>query len=110
MAQIQTAYALVDWHNLEGYFDFRFSTNPRKYLPDAILRLQRQVSRALQSLGGGERYRVTTRIYHGWHRDRDTMPIRRDFEAFANDASMARRFAGVSFTPGFQFGNELICY
>ena len=107
--RIRTAYALVDWHNLEGYFDFKFASNPRKHLPDAILRLQQQVSKALTAGGSGERYRVITRIYHGWHQEREAMPIRRDFELFATDERMARRFSNVSFTAGFQFGNELVC-
>lgn len=106
---IRTAYALVDWHNLEGYFDFKFSSNPRKYLPDAILQLQQQVTRALNATGAGERFRVTLRMYHGWHHERDAMPIRRDFEMFANDTQFARRFSNVSFNAGFQFGNELLC-
>ncbi len=106
---IRIAYALVDWHNLEGYFDFKFSANPRRHLPDAILRLQQQVSRVLSAAGSGDRFRVTLRLYHGWHQDREAMPIRRDFELFATDSSFARRFSNVSFNPGFQFGNELLC-
>lgn len=107
--KIRTAYALVDWHNLEDYFDFKFSANPRKYLPDAILKLQQQISRALNVAGSGDRFRVTLRIYHGWHQEREAMPIRRDFEMFANDTISARRFSNISFNAGFQFGNELLC-
>lgn len=107
--RIRTAYALVDWHNLEGYFNFKFSTNPRKHLPNAILLLQQQLSRVLGSAGSGERFRVTIRIYHGWHQEREPMPIRRDFEMFAHDVNFARRFSNISFNAGFQFGNELIC-
>ena len=106
---IRTAYALVDWHNLEGYFDFKFSTNPRRYLPDAILRLQQQISRALNATGSGDRFRVTLRLYHGWHQEREAMPIRCDFEMFAADINFARRFSNISFNAGFQFGNELLC-
>jgi len=106
---IRTAYALVDWHNLEGYLDFKFSANPRKHLPDAILRLQRQVSKVLTTAGSGDRFRVTLRLYHGWHQERDATPIRRDFELFANEPQFARRFSNISFNAGFQFGNELLC-
>jgi hypothetical protein len=107
--KILKAYALVDWHNLEGYLDFKFSSNPRKHLPDAILRLQQQIAGAINAGSSAERFRVTLRIYHGWHQDREAMPIRRDFELFANDTNMARRFSNISFSAGFQFGNELLC-
>lgn len=108
-SSIRTAYALVDWHNLTGYPNIVYGQNPRREIPSVILRLQEQVARALTSLGGGHKYRVITRIYHGWHRDRDPMPVRRDFELYAADGSIARRLANVVFGSGFQFGNELLC-
>lgn len=107
--RIRPAYALVDWHNFEGYLEFKFSANPRKYLPQTILRLQQQVSRILSVVGSGDRYRVTLRIYHGWHQEREPTQIRRDFEIFANDTNFARRFSNIAFNAGFQFGNELVC-
>ena len=108
-SSIKTAYALVDWHNLTGYPNIVYGPNPRREIPSVILRLQEQVARALTIHGSGQRYRVITRIYHGWHRDRDPMPVRRDFELYAADGSIARRLANVVFGSGFQFGNELLC-
>ena len=90
-SKISIAFALIDWHNLEGYPGFPAAKNPRSQLPDAILRLQEQVAKALVARSlPGERFRVTLRLYHGWHRERESMPIRRDFELFATDESMAR--------------------
>lgn len=108
-SSIKTAYALVDWHNLTGYPKIAYGRDPRREIPAVILRLQEQVARVLAAMSHGRRYRVITRIYHGWHRDRDPMPVRRDFEMYANDSSMARRFGNVVFGSGFQFGNELLC-
>jgi hypothetical protein len=73
-----------------------------------MLRLQQQIARVL-ALEGGAKHRVTLRIYHGWHANRDPTPVRRDFELLAHDTSLARRISNVSFAPGFQFGNELTC-
>lgn len=108
-SNIKTAYALVDWHNLTGYPNVVYGADPRREIPSAILRLQEQVARALNALEPGEKFRVITRIYHGWHREREEMPVRRDFELFANDRTMARRLTNIVFSAGFQFGNELLC-
>lgn len=67
------------------------------------------IARLLTRRDSTARYRVVTRVYHGWHEGRDVTPIRRLFESFATDPSFARRIATVSFLPGFQFGNELAC-
>lgn len=108
-SSMKVAYALVDWHNLTGYPKIAYGLDPRREIPSVILRLQEQVARALNTLGGGQRFRVITRIYHGWHRERDPMPVRRDFELYADDTSFARRLTNVVFSSGFQFGNELLC-
>jgi uncharacterized LabA/DUF88 family protein len=109
-AAIQSVYALVDWHNVQGYIEPSFHANPRNHLPNALLRIQQEVAALLQrTTFGTVRYRVTLRLYHGWHRGREATPARRDFEALASDQSLARRFSSVSFTRGFQFGNELVC-
>lgn len=108
-SSIRTAYALVDWHNLTGYPNISYGQNPRREIPSVLLQLQEQIARALTIFGAGQKYRVITRIYHGWHRERDAMPVRRDFESYAADASIARRLANVVFGSTIQFGNELLC-
>lgn len=109
-AHIRTAYALVDWHNLTGYPSITYGKDPRREIPSVILKLQEQVARALTAFGSGHKYRVITRIYHGWHREHEPMPVRRDFESYATDASTARRLANVVFGSSIQFGNELLCH
>src|SRR5437870_4579806 len=107
---IKLAYALIDWHNVQGYVNPKFESHPRYRLADALLRIQQQVALALaHSRFAAGKFRVTLRIYHGWHQARDPMPVRREFEALATDEGLARRFSNVSFTRGFQFGNELAC-
>lgn len=109
-ATIKLAYALVDWHNVQDLVAPHFARSPRKSIPSAIFEIQRQVALALRSLNGGaNKYRVLLRLYHGWHKERDQTPLRRDFEQFASDPSMARRIANTSFAKGYQFGNELLC-
>lgn len=62
----------------------------------------------LTALDATKRYRVTMRMYYGWHSGREPTPVRRDFEQFSNDTELARTFSKVSFTKGFAFGNEPI--
>jgi hypothetical protein len=107
--EIRKAYALVDWHNVQERVAPRFQSHPRKHLPDAILKIQQRIADVLSGTGSAK-HRVTLRIYHGWHAQRVPTSIRRDFEPLENDTSLARRFSNVSFTPGFQFGNELSCH
>ena len=107
---IGTVYALVDWHNIEATVAPNFHSNPRRNLPDAILRIQQEIAKRLRYRPARHSgYRVTLRIYHGWHEERDPTPLRRDFECFCGDTSLARKIANISFTRGFQFGNELCC-
>ena len=101
-------YLFVDWHNAQHYVSPNFHKNPRRQLPDALLQIQQQTAKMLTTLNAAKRYRVTMRIYHGWHSDREPTPIRRDFEQFCNDTELARTFGKVSFTKGFDFGNEPI--
>lgn len=109
-ATFKSVYALVDWHNVQDFAVPSFAHAPRKNIPAAVFEIQRQVALALQSFGGGaDKYRVNLRIYHGWHKEREQTPLRRDFEMFASDPAMARRISNVSFVKGYQFGNELLC-
>jgi hypothetical protein len=103
------AYALIDWHNVQDILSPTFHNNPRRELPKALLRLQQQVASVLRSRDAAAAYRVTLRIYHGWHYQYDPTTARLDFETYSTDSTLARRFSGVSFTAGFQFGNELVC-
>lgn len=102
---IYPVYLLIDWHNATGYISPKFSKNPRKELPEALLKIQQQVANLLSSHDATQKYRVTMRIYHGWHRERAPMPIYRDFEQYSHNSDLARRFSKVSFVGGFQFGN-----
>lgn len=104
-----SVFALVDWHNCLRHISPTFRDNPARKLPDAILALQRAITRALIRIDGLSTHRVTLRLYHGWHRVREPTTDRRIFEAHATDPLSARRFQNVSFRPGFYFGNELTC-
>src|SRR5688500_135539 len=104
-----TAFALIDWHNVQRYFAPAFHTNPLRELRPAITHIQSALVTTLRHLGHSAGYRVTMRIYHGWHTGRERTQARRAFDDFARDASLARRIGAVSFAPGFQFGNELAC-
>lgn len=109
-SSIKTAYALVDWHNLTGYPNIAYGKDPRREIPTAVLRLQEQIARALTTLGDGQRFRVVMRIYHGWHKGRESMPVRLDFEHYAASNATARRIANVVFGQELQFGSDLLCH
>jgi len=70
---------------------------------------QEQIANLLRRRDPGESHRVTLRIYHGWHKNREMMPIRRAFEALNLIEAVERKISKVSFAPRFQFGNELVC-
>lgn len=106
---LKSVYALVDWHNAQRHLAPNFGADPVRSLPDALLRLQQALARLLVRLDSTSDYRVTLRIYHGWHSGFDATPVRRAFETHSNDPSLARRFTCVSFSAGFQFGNDLAC-
>ena len=108
VASFDRVYLFVDWHNAQHYVAPNFHKDPRRQLPDALLQIQQQTAKMLTALNAAKRYRVTMRIYHGWHSERNSTPIRRDFEQFSNDVELARTFSKVSFTKGFDFGNEPI--
>lgn len=105
----ERAFLFIDWHNAKGYISPNFDRHPRRELPDALLKMQQQTAKLLSKLDATKRFRVTMRIYHGWHEGRNPMPIRRDFELFSRDEMLARTFSKVSFGAGFEFGNEPIC-
>jgi hypothetical protein len=108
--EIKSVYALVDWHNVQGYGDPIFRQYSRRYLPNLLFKVQREISLVLQrTTSTKSKYRVVLRIYHGWHQGRNATPIRQDFESLSGDETLARRFSNVSFARGFQFGNELAC-
>ena len=45
---IGSVYALVDWHNIEATVAPNFHSNPRRNLPDAILRIQQEIAKRLR--------------------------------------------------------------
>lgn len=100
----------MDWNNIQARVDEKFLSNPRKNIPPLVLRIQQQVARLLTKVDSESRHRVSLRIYYGWHRERDPTPIRGEFERYRFDDNFARRISKVSFSAGFDFGNELCCY
>lgn len=110
MTAFRPASALIDWHNVQFRADKSFHSNPRKNIPSLILRIQQQVAKALVKIDSTVKYRVSLRIYHGWHDGREATPIRKEFERFRFSQSFARRIGNASFVAGFEFGNELSCY
>jgi hypothetical protein len=109
MKNISVAYALVDWRNVQRFLDPDFERDPRRKLPDLLLRIQQALAGLLAHRHAADSYRCTIRIYNGWHIEHEPNPTRRLFETFSIDQSLARRIGRVAFRPGFQFGNELAC-
>ena len=104
-----SVFALLDWHNVQRYFAPDFHSHPVRELSPALFKVQDALVQVLRNFGHPTGYRVTTRVYHGWHSSRERTPVRRAFETFERDTALARRFGSVSFSAGFQFGNELAC-
>lgn len=110
MSEIKYAQILVDWHNLQARIDEEFNKDPRRKIKPLVLRIQQQTAKVLTKSGGGKRFRASIRIYYGWHVKREATPFRREFERYRFDQDFARTIGLVSFTAGYEFGNELSCY
>lgn len=107
---IRHARVLIDWNNIQARVDEHFHRNPRANIPPLMLRIQQQIAQVLTRLDATVRHRASLRLYYGWHSRRDATPTRLDFERYRFDLSLARRISNVSFSAGFEFGNELCCY
>jgi hypothetical protein len=101
---------LVDWNNVQARILPEFHRNPSRFVPEIVLKVQQEVAALLFRVDAAAKFRVALRIYYGWHSKRDPTPARRLFERHQFDQSFARRFGNVSFSRGFEFGNELCCY
>jgi hypothetical protein len=54
-------------------------------------------------------YRVTLRLYHGWYRGRTKTDDRLEIERWLLRESVQRVLDTVSFTPGLEFNDMLLC-
>lgn len=106
---ITEVYTLVDWHNVQRFLCEDFHRFPERHLPQVLFAIQECVAKVLQRRDSSRYYRVTTRVYHGWHEGREATPVRRVFDKFEHDEASARRFSRVSFRRGFQYGDSLAC-
>lgn len=107
---INQAIVLIDWNNVQARLDANFHSNPRKRIKPLVLRIQQEIAHLLSNKTGGAKFRVSMRVYHGWHQDRIATQIRTDFEIYQVYEQLARTIGSVSFTLGYAFGNELCCY
>lgn len=110
MSKFRPARVLVDWHNVQSRIDPKFGSNPRKKIIPLLAQIQDEAARVLSLFGEGRSVRASMRIYNGWHSEREAVPVRLDFEMYRFDKRLARTIGSVSFTAGFEFGNELCCY
>lgn len=109
MVGIKKVCVLVDWHNVERVVIETHSVSPQRYIPQAILRIQDEVSALLTKRDSTVRYRALLRVYHGWHcRDQPT-PLRVQFEKVFSQKDFSRTIGRVSFASEIRFGNELAC-
>jgi uncharacterized LabA/DUF88 family protein len=109
MKRLTKACAFIDWHNTQKVAQKEISRHQDREIRDLILTIQNQIAASLSAKDSTSRYRVTLRLYHGWHIDDRPTDSRRHLERFIAKEKIERTIGRVSFTPEFLFGNELAC-
>lgn len=74
----------------------------------AISAIQDHLSRILMQREPRTIFRVTMRVYHGWHQGRTATEDRREFDEFLRSFRV-RAVERVSFEPDIKYGDELLC-
>ena len=103
-----SALVFVDWDSARRIINsgtISAGKRPEREIEDAIEALQNEVARVLPKR---EVYRVSWRIYHGWHKGTTPTTDRREFEEFVNRYS-ARSVEKISFGRDFAFGDQMLC-
>lgn len=106
--KIRSALVFVDWDSarrIGNVGKIRNVRRPMREVEDAIAALQDEVAKLLHDK---EVYRVSWRIYHGWHNGTTPTQDRKDFEGFVNSYE-SRRLEKISFGRDFKYGDEILC-
>lgn len=106
---MQRVAAMIDWHNVESKVGptLAFSTRPRSVR--LLSAIQEELAFALRIRDSTSRYRVSLRLYHGWHRARQPTSAQQEVEKHLTSAVVGRTIGITSFVPEIAFGNELAC-
>lgn len=108
-SRIVNVVAFVDW-NAQILLAYRNGANDPHGVADVAFRqTARRIARCLDTLGPDQRFRVTLRLYHGWHKGYEpttNLKAARLAVAKADFAALSQR-PNVVFSPDVEFGDRL---
>jgi hypothetical protein len=106
MASFHRVTVLVDWDTARRLAPTRAITV--RSIENVFEKLQTGISRYIRAKDRKNIYRVSWRIYHGWHRGLTKTADRRLFETYVL-SSTSRTIENVSFSTNFEFSGTLSC-
>lgn len=106
MTQVRT---FIDWDTARRIVKPTIKRSGQTQSLTSMLELQEFISELLQEADKTANYRITYRIYHGWHRGKTKTPDLIAFEKLSAESSLSRRIGTCSFAPEVVFGNNLLC-
>lgn len=106
ITQVKT---FIDWDTARRISKpaIRKTTDNRNLI--SMMEIQELIYELLYDIDKSLNFRITYRIYHGWHRGKTKTPDLLDFEKLSAESKFSRRIGNCSFAPEISFGNNLIC-
>lgn len=106
MTQVRT---FIDWDTARRIVKHSTKRSAQTQSLTSMLELQEFISELLHETDRSTNYRITYRIYHGWHRGKTKTSDLIAFEKLSAESSLSRRIGACSFAPEIVFGNNLLC-
>ncbi len=107
MSSLRRVTALIDWDTARRLIPHPGQVTLR-HVEAIFERLQTAIANYINASDNKNFYRISWRIYHGWHRGKTKTVDRHVFENYLT-AARSRTIRQVSFSTDFAFGDHLCC-
>lgn len=109
MSDIIKATAFIDWDTARRMVQHDVNRGRERLVDRQLRELQEALALTLQQHDRQARFRVSLRLYHGWHRGRTKTQDRLEIERFLDQQGLQRAVGKVSFAPELAYSDELMC-
>lgn len=106
---ITNVRTFIDWDTARRIVRPSIRRSGHRQCLTSMMELQQFISELLQEADKSTHFRITYRIYHGWHRGKTKTSDLIDFEKISAENLLSRRIGSCSFAPEILFGNSLVC-
>lgn len=109
MSHVRRVQVFVDWDTARRIVRADARRGRRSLVERAIGAIQDSLADLLMARHPNGVFRVTMRVYHGWHRGLTATEDWQKFEEFRLAFRTGRTIGKVSFAPEIEYGHQMLC-